>query len=131
MATEFLPHIHMSLSKSRYAVLFYFILLFVLLSGIVRTCLLLISFYKADLTIPALAGIYCKGFLFDMATAVFLSIPYSIYLLLLPQKWNRSRGNRMITYALIFLWVFAILLAFVAEYTFWLEFESRFKFYSG
>ena len=128
MATRFLQRTYISLCKSRYAVLFYFILFFVLLSAIVRTGLLFISFHKAGLTIPALVLIYCKGFLFDTATAVFLSVPYSVYLLLLPQELNRSFANKVVTYALFFLVLFIILLCFVAEYTFWFEFESRFNF---
>lgn len=118
----------MNVAKSRYAVLFYFILLFSALSWIVRSLLLIVSFHKAGLTLPAVVIIYGKGFLFDGATAVFISIPYCLYLLFLPQRLNRSAGNQIFTYVLFFFLLSLIILTFFAEYTFWLEFESRFNF---
>lgn len=118
----------MQVTKSRYAVLLYFTLLFSALSCIVRTLLLIVSFHKAGLTLPAVAVIYGKGLLFDVATAIFISIPYSLYLLFLPQRLNRSAGNKMLTYALFFLLLTFIVFAFFAEFAFWLEFESRFNF---
>ena len=114
--------------KNTYSVLFYFVLFFVLASFIVRIALLFIAFNKADINILSLLQIFGKGLLFDIGVASFFALPYSIYLLLFPQKWSNTVVNRAITYTAFFLATFILLFSFFAEFTFWGEFESRFNF---
>jgi phosphoglycerol transferase MdoB-like AlkP superfamily enzyme len=66
--------------------------------------------------------------LFDTAVALYFCTAYAVYLLLLPQRWNNSRANRIITYTFFFIVVLIILFSFFAEFAFWNEFESRFNF---
>lgn len=75
-----------------------------------------------------LIDIYGKGLIFDLATAIFFIVFYSIYLLLVPGRWNRSIFNKIITYTAFFLAVFILMFSFFAEFTFWGEYESRFNF---
>lgn len=114
--------------KSRYSVLFNFILFFLLASFIVRTTLLILSFSKAGITPWSLVRIYGEGLIFDTIVALTFSAAYALYLLFLPERWNKSAINKAITYAGFFIVVLIIMFAFFAEFAFWNEFESRFNF---
>jgi phosphoglycerol transferase MdoB-like AlkP superfamily enzyme len=83
---------------------------------------------SAGLNLVAVCRIYLQGFVFDLGVAILISGIYSLYLLLLPQKWNDSWVNRVITYAGFSLVLVLVLFSFFAEFTFWQEFESRFNF---
>jgi phosphoglycerol transferase MdoB-like AlkP superfamily enzyme len=83
---------------------------------------------SAELHLPAIGRIYLQGFVFDLGVAILISGIYSIYLLLLPQRWNNSWFNKFITYTGCSLVLLLVLFSFFAEFTFWQEFESRFNF---
>ena len=114
--------------NSRYIVLFSFILFFLFASFCLRALFLSISVDQADLDSLNILGIMIKGFVFDLTVGLCFTIPYSIYLLLLPQRWNRTLFNKIATYFTVFLMVLIAIFSFFAEYTFWREFESRFNF---
>lgn len=116
------------MKNTTYVLLWRFIQFFWMASFMVRTALLVISFSNAGLIASDLFFIYLKGFLFDTAVAVFFCMPYSLYLLVLPQKFNSSTANRWITYIGFFIIHIIIMFSFFAEFTFWEEFESRFNF---
>ena len=82
----------------------------------------------AALKPTAILRIYLHGIMFDFGVAIFLSALYSVYLLFLPQKWNNSKLNRIITFAGFFLIMLLVIFSFFAEFSFWQEFESRFNF---
>ena len=116
------------MKNSRYALIGGFFLFFWIASLVVRTAFLLWSFSKADLTFGDIVVLYLKGFVFDTAVAVFLCLPYALYLLILPQKFMRTAWNRRITYGWFCLTILFVLFSFFAEFPFWAEFESRFNF---
>lgn len=118
----------MNVFKTRYSLLFTFIILFISLSFIVRCAFIWLSWGNSAFSLFNLATIFIKGFLYDLAVAVFFSVPYAIYLLLLPEKWNRSATNRTLTYTGYFILILLCMFSFFAEITFWKEFESRFNF---
>ena len=105
-----------------------FIVFFVISSFVTRTLFALLSWQKADFSLLSLIVICVKGFVFDLAVAFYFSVLYALYLLFLPQRWNNSGINRIITYAGCFLAVLISMFSFFAEVPFWLEFESRFNF---
>jgi hypothetical protein len=76
--------------NSRYIILFSFILFFLFASLCLRALFLSISIGQADLDGLDILGIMAKGFVFDLTVGLCFTIPYSIYLLLLPQRWNRT-----------------------------------------
>jgi len=114
--------------NSRYIVLFSFLSFFLLASLCLRVLFLSISVVQADLDSLNILGVIAKGFVFDLTVALCFTIPYSIYLLLLPQRWNRTVFNKIATYFMVFLMILITIFSFFAEYTFWREFESRFNF---
>ena len=118
----------MNIFKSRYSVLFAFVLFFIGASFLIRSVLLAGSIGKAEINVVALCKIYGLGLMFDIAVAAFVVAAYAIYLLLLPQRLNRSLFNRIFTYTFFFIVLLLITFSFFAEITFWQEFESRFNF---
>lgn len=114
--------------KGTYSLLFRFVLCFLCASLLLRLVLLLLSFSKLQLTLPAVLKIFGEGLLFDFGVAVFFCVPYALYLLLFPVKWGNSNINKIITYTAFFIAALIIMFSFFAEFTFWQEFESRFNF---
>lgn len=118
----------MNVSRTRYSLLLSFIIFFVSLSFVVRVILTCFSWRNAGLSIVDLFIIFLKGFVFDIAVAFFFCAAYSLYLLVLPEKLNRSLLNRVLTYIGFFLVVLVCMFSFFAEINFWKEFDSRFNF---
>ncbi len=118
----------MLLFKSRYSVLVGFATILLIFSFLIRTTLLIWCFPHAALTFGGILSLYLKGLVFDLGVVIFFTILYAVYLLLLPQRWNNSRFNRIFTYTGFFLSTFILMFSFFAELTFWGEFESRFNF---
>jgi phosphoglycerol transferase MdoB-like AlkP superfamily enzyme len=114
--------------RSRYSVLTAFFLFYILGAFIVRTSLLVWSFSKAQLGFGDIISIYLTGFCYNVVVASFLTITYAVYLLLLPQRLNKSLFNKIVTYAGFFLFSFIVIFSFFAEFPFWQEFQSRFNF---
>lgn len=114
--------------KKTYSVFYHFIFLFLLISFLVRSSLLIWASTKTDFTVLSLLKIYGFGLLFDFGVSLFFVLPYSIYLNLLPIKWHSGKLNKWITYSSFFLATVISTFSFFAEFTFWGEFESRFNF---
>ncbi|SUX48253.1 Lipoteichoic acid synthase 2 [Chryseobacterium indoltheticum] len=114
--------------RSTYSLLINFFLLYMILSFVLRIGLSVASLQKADLSFLSLLKVFGLGFLFDIGVGVFFILPYSLYLLLFPQKYNNSLFNRSITFFCFTVAVLILLFSFFAEITFWQEFESRFNF---
>ncbi|RBL91853.1 LTA synthase family protein [Chitinophaga flava] len=118
----------MKSAKNRYAVLFGFAALFLVLSFLVRTTLLIWAFPQAGLSFTTILSVYVKGFIYDAGVALFFTIAYAFYLLLLPQRLNNTVFNRVFTYTGFFLALMIVIFSFFAEFTFWGEYAGRFDF---
>ena len=116
------------IKRSTYSLLTNFFLLYMILSFFLRIGLSVASIQKADLSFISLLKVFAMGFLFDIGVGVFFVLPYSLYLLLFPQKYNNSLFNRAMTFFCFTVAVLILLFSFFAEVTFWQEFESRFNF---
>lgn len=114
--------------RNTYSILYRFAILFIIISFLVRCSLLLLSLSNVNLTILVLIRILALGFIFDIGVASFIVLPYAVYLLFFPLKWSNSSINKIITYSFFSLTVLMVMFSFFAEFTFWLEFESRFNF---
>ncbi|NML38004.1 sulfatase-like hydrolase/transferase [Chitinophaga sp. G-6-1-13] len=118
----------MKSAKNRYAVLFGFTGLFLVLSFLVRTALLIWASPQAGLSLSGIFSAYAKGFVYDAGVALFFTIAYALYLLLLPQRLNNTVFNRVFTYTGFFLALMIVIFSFFAEFTFWGEYAGRFDF---
>ncbi|WP_026753311.1 LTA synthase family protein [Sediminibacter sp. Hel_I_10] len=115
---------------SRFAVLKAYVCLFLILSFLVRLCFLIWNFSEVDKGGFILGNTFVIGFLFDVATISFFTIPYIIYLLLFPKRFNGSIVDRFVTYLGLSIGVLIMFFSFFGEITFWDEFQRRFNFIS-
>ena len=116
------------LFPSRFSLLKAFVVLFLVLSFLVRISFLIWNFSEIDTGFFVLVNTFLVGFLFDLATISFFTIPYLIYLLILPKKWNGSIADKIITYVCFSIGVLILYFSFFGEFTFWDEFERRYNF---
>ncbi|QIY83901.1 sulfatase-like hydrolase/transferase [Chryseobacterium sp. NEB161] len=116
------------ITRSTYSLLINFFLLYIIFSFVLRIGFSIASLQKAEISFLSLLNVFALGFLFDIEVGVFFVLPYSLYLLLFPQKYNNSLFNRAMTFFCFTVAVLILLFSFFAEVTFWQEFESRFNF---
>ena len=116
------------IKRSSYSLLINFFLLYIIFSFVLRIGFSIASLQKAEISFLSLLNVFALGFLFDIGVGVFFVLPYSLYLLLFPQKYNNSLFNRAMTFFCFNVAVLILLFSFFAEVTFWQEFESRFNF---
>ncbi|XCF04773.1 LTA synthase family protein [Tamlana crocina] len=116
------------LFPKRFALLKAYIGLFLILSFIVRLSFLIWNFSEVDKNLFTLGNTFIIGFLFDVATISFFAIPYIIYLLLFPKRFNGSVVDKVITYFGFSLGVLIVFFSFFGEFTFWDEFQRRYNF---
>ena len=95
-----------------------------------RLSLTLWSWPDAEMSLPALLQVFAVGFLYDLAFYAYALIPVSLYLLLVPGRLWRSRGNAIVVHLLIIGTLFGLGFIAVAEHLFWDEFSVRFNFIS-
>lgn len=112
----------------RFSTLKAFVLLFLILSFIVRFSFLIWNFSEEDKGFISLGFTFLIGFLFDLATISFFTIPYLIYLLVVPKRLYGSVVDRVVTYLGFSIGVLIIFFSFFGEFTFWDEFQRRFNF---
>jgi phosphoglycerol transferase MdoB-like AlkP superfamily enzyme len=102
--------------------------LFLIISAITRTVLLVKSIDIIELSFTEIAKIYLIGAFYDFISAGYLVIPFVLYLFFMPQKFFSHSAHRYITYAFTYMLLFgAVFLAF-SEWFFWDEFSVRFNF---
>lgn len=112
----------------RFTLLKGFVLLFLILSFVARVSFLIWNFSEVDKGFFKLGNTFVIGFLFDIATLSFFTIPYLIYLLLIPKKFYGSILDRIVTYFGFSLVTLIVFFSFFGEFTFWDEFHRRFNF---
>jgi len=103
-------------------------LLFLAVSAIMRTVLLIMSLDMVDITLVQILKIYAIGGFYDLVAASYLVIPFVLYLLVLPKKLWMHKIHRYITYIFIYIILFALVFYSFSEWFFWEEFGVRFNF---
>lgn len=102
--------------------------LFLALSTATRVILLHQAWSALDAGPRLLAMIFAAGFFFDCVTFSYFAIPFTLVLLLLPDRARRSRYMRPFTYAAFLAITYFLLFDAAAEYFFFEEFGTRFNF---
>lgn len=103
-------------------------LLFLTVSAIMRTVLLIKSIDMIELTFVQVFKIYAVGAFYDFVAASYLAIPFIVYLLLLPKNLWMHKTHRYITYLFIYIVLFGLVFYSFSEWFFWDEFGMRFNF---
>ncbi|MFT4563232.1 MAG: hypothetical protein ACI9BW_002986 [Gammaproteobacteria bacterium] len=72
--------------------------------------------------------LFLLGASFDVVVLVYFLFPFTIYLLLLPEKWRGALVARVAATVWFFLSVYVVIYSASAEWIFWDEFGVRFNF---
>ncbi|APD06764.1 phosphatidylglycerol--membrane-oligosaccharide glycerophosphotransferase [Flavobacteriaceae bacterium UJ101] len=113
------------MNSKRFKLLKTFLLVFLSISFIIR---LSFTFWVLEEINSSIIGSFLIGFLYDVGTIAFFTIPYTLYLLLLPNRFVGSIFDKILTYFAYTVGVLIFLFSFFAEITFWDEFKRRFNF---
>ena len=96
--------------------------------AVLRSALLLTAWGDVELGAGTLLRLYGTGLLYDLAFLAYAAVPLVLYLMALPQRLYRSRGQRLLTYGLCYALLYGLLFVLAAEWVFWGEFGARFNF---
>jgi len=114
--------------KGRYSILLGYLAYFILSSFLIRSILFISASQHTHFTFLEVLKFYLTGLFFDLGTGLILTALYSLYLLIIPNRFYHKSWNKIFTLSIFFLFLLITLFAFFAELTFWQEFESRFNF---
>jgi len=118
----------MTLKNSRFQFIILALAIFLLLSFISRTSLLITDISSVDLDIISFFKIYSVGLFYDFVAGMYYVMPLAIYLLVVPNKIFNSKIHKYIFFALFFGFNFSLVFNVVSEWFFWEEFGKRFNF---
>lgn len=99
----------------------------IVISLLTRMMLTLFTGFEA-VPPPLLAGVFLRGLWFDIVVASFLMVPAILYDSIWPNRWRGGRVDRMVRIIWLWLAIASLLFGAVAEFTFWVEFSTRFNF---
>lgn len=114
--------------NSRFSFIKHTIILFIVLSALTRTTLLVTSLSMIDTNIVELFKIFVVGFVYDLVSISYFLIPFILYLLLVPKKIFQHKYNRYLIYIFIYILLFISVFYSFSEWFFWDEFGVRFNF---
>ncbi|MCC7331084.1 MAG: LTA synthase family protein [Flavobacteriales bacterium] len=115
-------------NHKRLTLLYFFAAFYLILSSAVRLSLYIWAFDSIDFTVGGFLKSFLLGFFFDFGVICYFLIPYLFYLLILPNRYVGSMLDKSITYFAYFIGLLMFTFSFLAEFTFWEEFGSRFNF---
>ena len=118
----------MTLKNSRFQLLILAVAIFLLLSFVSRTSLLLTDASSVDLNLFSLLKVYGVGFIYDFVASMYYVMPLAVYLLVVPDRVFNSKTHKYIFFAIFFGFNFSLVFNVVSEWFFWEEFGKRFKF---
>lgn len=121
-------HISFHTIPSRFLLMKWFAILFLVLSFIIRAAFLIVDFSETDHSLLSVLQLFAVGLFFDIGTISFFLLLPALYLLLLPQRFYGTLADRIITYTGLVISVLVVYFSFFAEITFWDEFQRRFNF---
>jgi phosphoglycerol transferase MdoB-like AlkP superfamily enzyme len=104
-----------------------FLILFLLLSSLVRLGLLVRSAGSVDWN-PSLLAVFGWGLVFDLGAGLLMALPGALLLTLLPARFFEHQLGRAAAHLALVAALAVLLFAAVAEWTFWDEFSVRFNF---
>lgn len=117
-----------NLKKGRRGLVLLLCLLLIGISVITRILLTARVFSQVDFSLLNIIEIVFVGVFYDMVNAVYFSLPFVLYLWLMPQKLYTKRWHVYVLYVWFFLLISILLFNGAAEWFFWDEFNTRFNF---
>lgn len=116
------------LFPKRFSLVKTFAATFLVFALIIRLTLYFWSFSEIEFSFVNFIKIFGIGFLFDLGSLSYILVFYSVYLLLLPKSLYGGKLDKILTYFSYALVLFIMIFSFLAELTFWGEYQKRFNF---
>lgn len=116
------------LFPKRFTLLKSYIFTFLSISFVVRLFFYIWSFNEIDFSIISFLRTFITGLFFDLGVISFFTIPFVLYLLLIPKQFYGNVIDKLIINFAYFVGVLIFVFTFFAEITFWEEFKRRFNF---
>ncbi|SFJ10321.1 Phosphoglycerol transferase MdoB [Myroides guanonis] len=117
-----------SIFKNRYSLVLFFSTLFIFLSTSLRIVFLIWAKNDVEWSFSSMLHIFCYGLLYDITVVSCFTIPFTLYLLIIPNRFINSLFDQIMLYFMYTLYWIILYFSFFAEITFWDEFKSRFNF---
>jgi len=112
----------------RYQLLWYFAIIFILVSFVSRVVLMGYSFELVNTDFIELLKLFLVGLFYDIVAYYYYIIPFVVYLLLIPSRVFNSNIHKVIVLAVFFFVLFLVVFNAFSEWFFWEEFGKRFNF---
>ncbi len=112
----------------RFQLLKTFSITFLVFSFIIRAILYFLSFNHFNFSLLSFIKIFSIGFIFDIGSLSYILAAYTIYLLLIPNRFYGSKLDRIITKFSYGFFMFLLIFSFLAEIPFWQEYQRRYNF---
>ncbi len=118
------------MDKTRFSLLVYLGFFYLVVSTVLR-CVLFFSFgLHADVSYLQLPGILGLGLVNDVIESLYLLLPFSLYLLLIPQKIYQQPWHRWLSCLVVAAVCFVMLYLAVVQFYFFQEYSARFNLVS-
>ncbi|RZT95751.1 phosphoglycerol transferase MdoB-like AlkP superfamily enzyme [Ancylomarina subtilis] len=117
-----------SILQSRYGGLLLFSLIFITLSFLIRTILLIGDFQNSDPGLIHIFQIYLYGLFYDLVTISYFIIPFVFYLLIVPDRIFSTKIHKWISYVFFIITIGILVFSGIGEWFFWEEFSVRYNF---
>ncbi len=119
-------------TKNRFNLLLIFLIINLSVSIVLRISLLVKTMpdIGVDLTLSSLTSMFFTGILFDLVFYSYFIIPFSLYLIILPNRIFNHWLHKCVLIILYVAVIFGLYFSAVAEWLFWDEFGVRFNFIS-
>jgi phosphoglycerol transferase MdoB-like AlkP superfamily enzyme len=114
--------------KGRFSLLSIFITWFLISSFILRLIFLFWQHDEVSWNIISVVRTLLTGLFFDIGAVTLITIPATLYYVLMPNRWVGTWADRIFVWLFTSLGVFILVFTFFAELTFWDEFRTRFNF---
>ena len=113
---------------NRYKLLWYFFLLFVLVSFSSRVSLLFYSFGELEVSLLGFIKLFGLGLFYDIVAYFYYIIPFVIYLFIMPTRIFNSKIHKTVALIIFFAVLYGVIFNAFSEWFFWNEFGKRFNF---
>jgi phosphoglycerol transferase MdoB-like AlkP superfamily enzyme len=123
-----LKNISSYFNSSRFRPVWLLYVTLISISLITRIILLIYSHSEIDYTFQNVAGIFVVGLIYDTIDAGYFTIPFVLYLWLMPEKLFKKRFHGILLLLFFYISCAVLLVNASAEFFFWDEFNTRFNF---
>lgn len=105
-----------------------FFIFFVALAFCVRASLIVYSWEDIAATGLPVPVAFLIGLGFDIAAFFYIAIPVMLYALCIPQRFQGTKRDALLTALLFFIFSYVLLFSATGEWLFWDEFQTRYNF---